>query len=303
MKTSKTLLILSILVALCTFIQAGAGLFWPVEGSPFSFNNLRGQAIQMSGRGMYQNDPLFDAPIQRGTDAVMLFFYIPLLVVALILYRRGSLGGQLLLIGILAIFLYRAASVAFGVSYNQLFLVYLAQFSTSLFAFVLAVATFDLRIIAARITPAAPRTGFAILLFITSIGLLFAWLPEILIGLPQGWNAGLRSYTTMVTDLLDLGIIVPALILTSVLLLRRAPMGYLLASVLTIMLVLIAIVLTAQTIFQLSAGIQLGMGEFIGKGGSFMLLGLIGIWLLARFFRSLSKISVPTAAIGESDQA
>ena len=38
------------------------------------------------------------------------------------------------------------------------------------------------------------------------------------------------SYTTVVTYVVDLGIIAPALILAGVLLLRRASLGYLLAS-------------------------------------------------------------------------
>jgi hypothetical protein len=65
MKTSKALVVLSILVALLTFAQTSAGLFWPGQGSPFSFTNLRGLTIQMSGQGIYQNIPFFNAPIQR----------------------------------------------------------------------------------------------------------------------------------------------------------------------------------------------------------------------------------------------
>jgi hypothetical protein len=289
MKMSKALLALTILVALLALVQSSAGLFWQTDGSAFSFTNLRGQTIQMSGQGLYRDNPSFNVPIQRGTDAITLFLFIPLLIVAIILYQGGSLRGQLLLTAMHASFLYNAASLAFGVTYNQLFLVYLAYFSASLFAFLLAVTSIDLRVLASRISPAAPRRGIAILLFVAGLGLLFAWLPDILAGLPQGWNAGLASYTTMVTDVLDLGIILPAVFLAGILLLRRSPLGYLLASILTTMLILIGAVITAQTIAQSLAGIHLGMGEFIGKGGSFMLLSLIGIWLMLRFFRSISE--------------
>jgi hypothetical protein len=45
-----------------------------------------------------------------------------------VLYRRGSLRGRLLLIGILTYFLYVYASIAFGAAYNALFLVYVGLF-------------------------------------------------------------------------------------------------------------------------------------------------------------------------------
>lgn len=292
MKTSKPLILLSALVAILALVQSGAGLFWQDSGTPYSFTNLHGQSILLSGQGIYRDNPAFNAPIQRGTDAVTFFVLVPLLGTAVYQSRRGSLRSRLGLAGVLGMFLYNAASLAFGVVYNQLFLVYLALFSISLFAFVHAITSIDLHALGARISPAAPRKGLAILLFVSALGLLFAWLPDILAGLPQGRNAQLASYTTMVTDILDLGIIVPALLIAGVLLLRHIPLGYLMGSILITMLILIGIIITAQTVAQSLAGIQLGLGEFIGKGGSFMLLSLIGIWLTARFF---SQISEPAA--------
>jgi hypothetical protein len=64
-------------------------------------------------------------------------------------------------------FLYHAASMTFVVACNPLFLLYVVLFSASLFAFVLTAATFDLRILAARVTPDTPCIGFANLLFVS----------------------------------------------------------------------------------------------------------------------------------------
>ena len=293
MKNSKAVILLSILVLVLAIVQSGVGLFYQDGGSPFDFTNLRGQTIHMSGQGIYRDDPSFNAPIQRGTDAITLFLFVPLLLIALYLYQRGSMRGRLLLAGVLASFLYNAASLAFGAAYNALFLVYVAFFAASLFAFLLVAASIDLPDLASRVSSAAPRRGLAILLFVAGLGLCFAWLPDILAGLPQGWNAGLASYTTMATDVLDLGIILPSTVLAGVLLLRRVPLGYLLAAILTIMLILIGVVITAQTVAQTLAGITLGVGEFIGKAGSFMLLSLIGIWLMVRFFTLINSHHLP----------
>jgi hypothetical protein len=156
MKTSKALITVCVLIAVLALVQSAAGVFWNSNGSHYSFTTLHGEIVPMYGKGIYRDNPAFNAPIQRGTDAVALILYIPLLVAGIILYQRGSARGHLFLTGILASFVYHAASVAFGVAYNPLFLLYIALFSASLFAFVMAVVTFDQRALAARVGTSTP---------------------------------------------------------------------------------------------------------------------------------------------------
>ena len=94
------------LIAIFVFVTAGAGLFWQDSGTPYSFTTLHGQSIQIYGQGLYRNDSYFKAPIFRGTDFVTLFICLPLLIISFVLYRRGSLKGGILLIGMLSFFLY-----------------------------------------------------------------------------------------------------------------------------------------------------------------------------------------------------
>jgi hypothetical protein len=284
---SKALLTLSILTALLAFVQSGLGLFWRDGGSPFTFTTLHGQTIQMSGQGIYRYDPFFNAPILRATDAVVLFVCIPLLVLSIVLYWRGSLRGQILLTSLLSFFLYYAASTAFGVAYNNLFLIYIASFSTSLFAFVLAFRSIDLHMLSSTISPSLPRKGIAGLLFIAALAVMAAWLSDIIIGLLQGQLSAIASYTTEVTYVIDLGVIAPAAILAAILLLRRSPAGYILSPILLVNLAIIGLVVTAQSVSQSLAGITLSTGEFVGKAGSFMLLSLFAIWMIVRFFQSV----------------
>ena len=88
------------------------------------------------------------------------------------------------------------------------------------------------------------------------------------------------SYTTMVTYALDLAIITPATILCAVLVLRSNPLGYVIASPLLILLVLLVPVIILSTIFQRSAGVPLTTGEMIGPVAGFVVLGLIAVWLI-----------------------
>ena len=292
MKAAKTVITLSILTAVLTLVRCVAGLFGQGGGSPFPFTTLHGQTIQMFGQGLYRYDPYFNGPILQGTDAVTLFVGVPLLLIGILLYRNGSLRGKIFLTSLLAYFLYNSASFAFGVAYNNLFLVYLASFSVSLFAFILAFQSINLHELASRISSGLPHRGIAVLLFLSALGLLFAWLPDIVSGLVHGKVPAIASYTTEVTYVLDLGIIVPVLILSGLLILRRAPFGYLAAPILLIVLAIMGLVITAQSVAQSLAGISLSPGEFIGKAGSFMLLALIAIGLIVRFFRAISETAV-----------
>lgn len=279
------------LIAILALVAAGAGIFWQDGGSPFTFTTLHGENVEMVGQGIYRFDSAFKAPIQRGTDAVTLFVCLPLLLVAFWRYRRASLKGGILLIGVLSYFLYYGASLAFSMAFNSLFLVYTALFSASFFAFVYAITAVSPALLAAHLSPNVPRRGMAVFLFVAGLGVLFIWLSEIIGPLLQGEipAEALGPYTTMVTHALDIAIIAPATILTAVYLLRRDPVGYLLAAPLLILCALIGVVVIAQTIFQTLAGITLPIGVYIGMVGSWVVMGGFAIWLTLAFFRSLSE--------------
>lgn len=297
MRISKALIIVTILAGLLAIVQSGMGLFYQTSGGPFAFTTLHGENVQMNGQGLYQNDTAFRVPIFRGTDAITLFGAVPLLVIALLVYRKGSLAGQIFLPGVLSYFLYNAASVAFGVAYNNLFLEYIAYFSASLFAFVLACISIDFHELAGRI-PARqstsgqphrglPARGMAAVMFLSGAALFFCWLPDLIQWMGPGAVPGIASYTTEVTHVLDLGIIAPASILAGILVLRRAPAGFLMSAIILVLLAIIAFVLLGQTTFQINAGYILSPGMYIGKNGSFMLLSLFAIWLVIRFYRAI----------------
>ena len=289
MKRSSSLAALASLVGVLALIQAGVGLFWQAPGSPYPFTPLHGSEVQMFGSGIYRDNPAFNAPILIGTDAITLFIGIPLLLVSIILYWRGSLRGGVLLAGVLSYLLYVAASLAFGAAYNNLFLVYVCLFSSSLFAFIQVFSVIDLQNLQGRLSDGAPRRGIAILLFLSGAALLLAWLGDIVGPLLRGGFPNLKSYTTEVTYVIDLGVIVPAVFLAGGMLLRRAPMGNLLGAIFIILLALIGLMVAAQTVSQLLSGITLGVGEFIGKAGTFMLLALVSLGLLVRMFRSIQE--------------
>jgi hypothetical protein len=288
MNYSKAVIWLSALIAVLALVAAGIGLFWQNGGSTFSFTTLHGQTVQVYGQGLYHYDTVASASQEKGQDVVTLFLGIPLLAVSLLLYRRGSLRGHLLLTGTLGYFLYTYGSMAFLTSYNPLFLAYVALFSASLFAFVLALTSFDLQSLPAHFSPHLPRHSIAVFLFAIGLFLLVMWLGLIVPPLLRGQAPqALESTTTLVIQVLDLGVIVPVAFLSGTLLLRRAPLGYLLASIVLVKTLTLGTAVSAMAVGELLAGVPLGIGDSVG----FPLLTLIEIGMVVALLRTISEVS------------
>ena len=169
MKIAKAVVWLSSLIAVLALVAAAIGLFYQDEGSSFSFTTLRGETVQIYGQGLYRYDLPITAVGFRAADAITLVLALPLLVISLVLYRRGSLKGGLLLVGVLAYFLYNYGSMASGAAYNSLFLVYVALFSASLFGLVLSLTSFDVQALPAHFLAGLPRRGIAIFLLARAV--------------------------------------------------------------------------------------------------------------------------------------
>lgn len=293
MTSSNTLIALSALVAVLAAFAAGTGLFYRSPGEPYTFTTLRGQDVQIYAQGLYRYDTVFTGAGFKGQDLTALLLGIPLLVIAILLYQRGSLGGHLLLIGLLGYFLYVYASMTLAAAYNPLFLLYIALFSACLFAFILAFSTINLDLIAAQI-PALPRRGLAVFMIAAGLVTLVVWGAPLVSALMQAAPPErMDSYTTMVTYALDLALITPATFLCAVLVLRGAPLGYVIASPLLALIVLLTPQIILSTIIQMRAGVPFTTGEMVGPVSGFVVLGFLAAWLLVSILRGLSTAPLP----------
>lgn len=289
MRITSAVIALSVLIAILVPIATGIGLFWRAEGGPRSFTTLRGQTARIYGRGIYQYDSLFIGAGYRGQDAVALFLGVPLLVLAVFLYARGSMTGQLLLTGMLGYFLYVYASMALGAAYNRLFLVYVLLFSASLIGFILAFASVELDLLAAGLA-GAPQQGLGIFLIVSGLVTLVVWgAPLVDAFLRGGPPDRLDSYTTMVTYAQDLAIITPATFVSGILVFRGEPIGYLIAVPLLALIVLLSPQIVLSTVFQRSAGVPFTTGEMIGPVAGFVVLGALAAYFLFALLRGIGS--------------
>lgn len=288
MKKSPAVIRLAALIAVLALVAAGAGLFWPTGSGPDRFTSLRGETAQLYGHGLYRADSLFIGAGFQAQDTVTLLLGIPLLIIATLLYRRNSLKGGLLLTGILAYFLYGYASMALSASFNNLFLVYVALFSASFFALVLAVTSINLASVPVAILDRLPRRGPAIYLFASGILTLVVWLLPLLSALLQNQTPPLLAhYTTKITDALDLALITPSTITAGSLILHRDPLGYRIAFPLLGIIIMLLPIIVLSTYYQIAAGIVFSPGQIVGPITGFAVLGLLAIWVLVAILRIL----------------
>lgn len=274
------------LIAVLALVAAGAGLFWPVSGQPFPFTTLRGETVMINGHGLYYYDTVSAAAQAQAQDLVTLLVGLPLMASSALLAFRGSLRARLLLTGTLGYFLYTYISLAFGAAYNPLFLVYVALFSLSLFAFILSMMSFDLHTLPQQFSASLRRRSIAAVLFVAGGFLLLAWLGRIVPALIQNQPPfGLESTTTLFIQVLDLGLIVPLAFLAGALLLRRSAWGYLLASVAVMKMLTMGLAVSAMAVNMALVGTEISIVELI----VFPTLTLINVIIAGLLLKSVQE--------------
>lgn len=141
----------------------------------YVITNQYGDSVKIFGSGIYAHDSYFKASIFIGSDCTMLFLVVPMMIVALIgEIKRRTIKSKLLLTTVTATVLYYSTSIAFGVTYNELHLAYVALFSSSFFALIILVKSIredELRKIQKWMLPSR---GLSIFLVLSGIALFVA---------------------------------------------------------------------------------------------------------------------------------
>jgi len=274
------------LIGILSFAAACAGLFWPGGEDSYIFTSLRGQPVEMFGRGLYAHDTLMVGAGFQGTDIISLFIALPLLAIAYRRTQRGSVKDTLFLAGALMFFLYIGASLSFAAAYNPLFLIYVALMSASLFALLLTLQAIDPAALGNRISDAMPRSAMTAYFIFAGAGRLFLWGSEI----AASWQSGLMpeflaSYTTIVTHGIDMGLVAPATFIAAAWLSKGNANGVRFGLPLALLNILIGLCVISQTVMQLRAGVIFSTGQLIGMIGSWLLLAGFATWTVISMTR------------------
>ncbi len=277
---------LVILIIVLLFITTIAGLLSLNFNRSYEFVNQYGHQVAIYGYGIYANDSYFQAPISIGTDLCMLLFVTPMFLISYLKYnQKGDVVSELKLISVYAVVFYYAASIALGITYNQLFLVYVALFACSLFGMFAHIKNISFQ------RSIRGSKGIYIFLILSGIAIIIAWLPDVIPTIIKGTTLSLIGvYTTNITYVLDMGI-VGGLCFTSLYLIRkREPLGTLILACILRLCIVVGIMMFPQTICQIAADVPMPLHALITKSLSFILLGGFAFYFNHKLYKELTAL-------------
>lgn len=195
-------------------------------------------AVGFFNSGIFR-DPPMTAGNAQGTALVLLVVGVPLLIASMIMTARGSARAGIVWLASLGYVLYNSVLFTFAVTFNRLFLVYVAMFALSLWSLISMLLQVDANRLRERFPDRTPVRWFSIYLVAASLLFAVAWMADIVPALVNHTLPNSLDKTVMLTnpiEVVDLSITLPLLALAGVWIWRRRPWGYLLAGVLTVML-------------------------------------------------------------------
>ncbi len=276
---------LAVVTIILMIITSVVGIISLNFSTSYDFINQYGHTVEMYGYGIYAHDTYFQAPISIGTDICILSVVVPMFIHTYVDYRkRKDAVSQLKLISMYAVALYYAASISFRLTYNRLFLAYVALFSCSLFGMFRHIVTLKLDRIGSL------SKGLTIFLVLAGVALIVAWFPDIVPTLIEGTTLSLIGvYTTNITYILDMGIISPLCLICYYLLKQKHTIGTLLLATLLKLCIVVGIMMFPQTICQMMSGCNIPLPALITKSVSFVLLGGFAIYFNRRLYNELEE--------------
>ena len=276
---------MDILIILLVIAVTVTGVLSFSTSHSYEVTNQYGDIVKMWGYGIYKYDSFFKAPLFIGSDLTILLLVVPLSIMAFVRARKEQSVESLIgCFGNLALLLYYSASLAFGVTYNNLHLMYILLFGLCFFG----AGSVLLRLNEVSVKQNTVCTfrftkGLKAFLLISGVSLFVAWLPDIIKSLAKGRPLELiEVYTTEVTYVLDMGIISPLMFIAFFLVRKGSFIGYVLLRMILKVCICVGIMLPVQTFFQLLAGIDLPIFALITKVFIFVLLAVFAAVLQYR---------------------
>jgi hypothetical protein len=288
MKNQKSIRILVFFITILSIVATSYAIVSNQGPGAYEYQSIFGETIFIYGKGIYKHDSVSMATQAIAQDYVTLFLGVPLLILSLYLSKKGLLKGHLLLTGTLGYFLYTYASYSFLSMYNSLFLLYVFLMSASFFAFTLAIMSFDVVKLPQSFNEKLPVNLIGGFLLFASFVFGLMWLGKIVQPLINHTPViGIDHYTTLVIQAMDLGFVVPAGIVSGVLLIKRKPFGYLLGSVIIIKDINLLTALSTMVFLQIQAGVKVSLPV----AALVLLLNIFVIYLMVLILINVKEVS------------
>lgn len=235
----------------------------------------------------YERDAASMAAQGAGQDVVDLVFVVPLLVLSLIFMLRNSRIASFIFGGTVFYILYSFCIYAFGVYFNKFFLLYCLILGSSLYLFILVVLELSRMDVHNWFGENVPTKSTGVFLLLIAALFYVLWLKDVIPAILKDTMPKAVSDTNLLVNpvhVLDLAIALPGLALTAVLLMKKRRLGYILAPVLLVFVIILAIALAGMVMMTKVRGIAEEMSIAI----IFIVLAVIGIVFLYLFLKNIT---------------
>ena len=223
-----------------------------------------------------------------GNDLVTLLVVVPAMVIGLLLWKRGSRLGELLVYSVFAYSIYGYAYYLFGAALNVLLPLYVSLVVVPLIGLAVALRRLDAEAVAGDFAERTPVRLVAGYMVFTGVGLGIAWLAQWAAYVFGGTEPSVGAEPFKLVASLDLTLIVPFMVLGGVLLWRRRAWGYVLGAIYTIKGATYTLVLTAGSFVGSMRGVE-GSAAQVPIWGVWTLVGAVAAFLLLRGVRGARK--------------
>lgn len=256
MKTKRSITILVILITLASIVATTNGIFTNDGPGQYEHESIRGEKINIYGKGLYQHMSA-DVAIQGiAQDYITLFAGVPLLLVSLFLARKKSLRGSLMLAGITLYFLVTYLFYIAMAMYNKMFLIYVFLLGASFFASIQTALSIDKKYLIENINSEKVLRNAGVFLIINALMVALLWLGIVIPPLMDGSiiPPQVQHYTTLIVQGFDLGILLPTAFLIGYSAIKKNPLGYLFTIVYMIFLSVLMTALVSKILFMAGSG-------------------------------------------------
>lgn len=237
----------------------------------------------------YERDAPSMAAQGMGQDLVDLFLVVPLLVISLTLVLKGSRAAHFIFGGTVLYILYSFVIYAFGVHFNRLFLLYCLILGLSCYTLIIFLFRLNGMEVEHWFGTRVPSRLVGVYLIIVAAMFYALWLKDILPAvISNSIPKSVSDYNLLVNPVhvLDIGLALPGLIVAAVLLLKKRRLGYVLAPIFLVFIIVLAAALTGMVILLKVKGLS----DDTSVAGIFIALALISSVFLFVFLKNLKSL-------------
>lgn len=278
----------SLLLGACIIISALIGILYSNGGAGFEVKNMYGDTVEIYGHGIYAYNSILNVSGRLGADITGIIGAIVL--ISLSIRRSKPLWAEILKTSTIVYLTYYSALLVFGLSMNQLYFLYSVCFGIGIFSsFVSVKDLFNMIEIPTSLREKTYK-GTAVFLIITGIVVALIWVSCILpVTINGKFGSLLGIQTNEVTYGIDFGITCPLLIMCGRWILQKKDIGYKAAPLLLNMLVFIALLVIIQRAYCIKLGVEIPIQALISLIISFVILGVIALFLSVKLVRSFMR--------------